>query len=386
MKSVAIISSQAYSLINFRGALIRDLVDSGVQVFALAPDIDDEMWLALEKIGAKPEQIALSRAGFNPVKDLWDTLSLIKQIKRLRPDVTLTYLIKPVIYGTVAAYFAGVPRRIALIEGLGYVYTASDRQLTWRKIALRYVVSFLYKISLTLADRVIFLNQDDIREFLGARLVAPSKVIHVDGVGVDLNYWEEKPPCLVPITFVMVARILREKGVLEFVEAARTVKAKYPALKFVLLGDVDLNPSSLAQAEVQAWVDEGVVEWPGHVDVKPWLTKSSVFLLPSYREGLPRSTQEAMAVGRAVITTNVPGCRDTVIDGVNGYLIDAKSSSQLADAMTKFIECPSKIVEMGRESRKIAVSRFDVRRINTQIIEILLGAGQVWSDRRGRKF
>ncbi len=373
MKTIAIISSQAYSLTNFRGALIRDLVNSGVQVFVLAPDINAEIWGELEEIGAKPVHITLSRVGLNPVRDLWDTLSLIAVIRRLRPDVTLTYLIKPVIYGTVAAYFAGVRRRIALIEGLGYVYTSSDVQLRLRKRALRFIVSFLYKIALKLADRVLFLNNDDIREFVGARLVAPGKVIHIDGIGIDLNYWEEKPPFLEPVTFVMVARILREKGVLEFVEAARTLKAKYPALKFVLLGSVDLNPSSLSLEEVEAWVDEGVLMWPGHVDVKPWLIRSSVFVLPSFREGMPRSTQEAMAVGRAVITTNVPGCRDTVENGVNGFLIEAKNSIQLAAAMMKFIDYPSKIVAMGRESRKMAESRFDERQINKKFIEILQG-------------
>jgi glycosyltransferase involved in cell wall biosynthesis len=371
MKTVVIITSQAYSLINFRGALIRDLVGSGIQVFALAPDIDEEIWRELEEIGVKPVHITLSRVGLNPVRDLWDTLLLIALLKRLRPDVTLSYLIKPVIYGTVAAFLAGVPRRIALIEGLGYVYTASDEQLTWRKSALRFFVSLLYKNSLKLADRVIFLNHDDIREFVGAGLVVPSKVVLIDGIGIDLNYWGEKPPCLEPVTFVMVARLLREKGVLEFVEAARIINGQLPPVKFVLLGNIDLNPSSLTQAEVQAWVDEGLLEWPGHVDVKPWLISSSVFVLPSYREGLPRSTQEAMAIGRAVITTDVPGCRDTVVEGLNGYLVDAKNSSQLADAMMKFIENPSKIVEMGRESRKMAESRFDEKTINKKFIEIL---------------
>ena len=376
MKSVAIISSQAYSLINFRGSLIRDLVKSGVHVFTLAPDIDGQMWCSLEQLGATPVHIDLSRVGLNPAKDLWDTLSLIQLLRRLSPDVTLTYQIKPVIFGTVAAYFAVVSRRIAMVEGLGYVFTASDVVLSLRRKVLRIGVSVLYKFSLALANRVIFLNHDDICEFVKAKLVAPAKVIHLDGIGVDLDYWESVPPCIEPVTFILVARLLREKGVVEFVEAARKLKAKYPALRFVLLGNIDLNPSSLKQSEVQAWVAEGLLEWPGHVDVKPWLNSSSVFVLPSYREGLPRSTQEAMAVGRAVITTDVPGCRGTVVEGVNGYIVDPKSAKQLADAMMKFVEFPSRILDMGIESRKMAESRFDERRINAQIIEILRGTAR----------
>jgi glycosyltransferase involved in cell wall biosynthesis len=375
MKSIAIISTQAYSLVNFRGALITDLVASGVRVFALSPDMDSHLKTSLEELGAIPVHINLSRAGLNPVRDLWDSLMLIKILRGIRPDVTLTYLIKPVIFGTVAAYLSGVGRRIAMIEGLGHVFTGTNGDLSWRRKALRFAVSFLYKFSLKLTDQVIFLNRDDIHEFVEAKLVAPSKIIHIDGIGVDLYHWSQVPPCMEPITFILVARLLREKGIIEYIEAAKMIKSKHPAVRFFLLGNTDVNPSSLTKAEVQAWADQCVIEWPGHVDVKPWLHKASVFVLPSYREGLPRSTQEAMAVGRAVITTNVPGCRDTVVDQVNGYLIDVQNVSQLTDAMSKFIADPQKIIVMGVESRKIAESRFDVRRINSQIIRLLHGAG-----------
>ena len=174
-----------------------------------------------------------------------------------------------------------------------------------------------------------------------------------------------------PVTFLLAARLLREKGIVEYAEAARLVKARHSEVRFVLLGGLDPNPGGLSQAEVQAWAAEGLLEWPGHVAVKPWLTKTSVFVLPSYREGVPRSTQEAMAMGRPVITTDAPGCRETVDEGVNGFLVPVRDVPALADAMLRFVQNPSLIESMGRESRRLAEMHFDVRKINAQLLKIL---------------
>lgn len=370
-RSCAIVTSQAFSMVNFRGLLIRDLVAAGVQVHAFAPDYNDELRRQIFALGANPVDFRLTRTGMNPLHDGWDTLRLAMMLRRLRPDVMLGYFIKPVIYGTLAAALAGVPRRVAMIEGLGYVFTASGSRETWNRKLLRILVSFVYRFALARAQKVIFLNGDDLGEFVAANLVDEAKAVKLGGIGVDLADWPSAPPATQPVTFLLVARLLREKGVVEYAEAARQVKALHPDVRFVLLGGLDPNPGGLNPLEVQAWVKEGLLEWPGHVAVRPWLMQTSVFVLPSYREGVPRSTQEAMAMGRAVITTDVPGCRDTVDDGVNGFLVPVRDASALANAMLRFVENKNLVVIMGRESRRLAEARFDAHAINARLLKIL---------------
>jgi glycosyltransferase involved in cell wall biosynthesis len=371
MKSIAIISSQAFSLINFRGALISALVEKKAVVYALAPDYTDELKRQVIDLGAIPVSIHMNRTGVNPFRDLLDMFKLTRLLRELRPDVAFGYFVKPVIYGTLAAWIARTPHRVAMIEGLGYVFTEASTNLPFKRKLLRSAVSLLYRIALAKTHRVIFLNKDDITDFLRADLVDECKVDLVDGIGVDLSAWVVAPPARSPLTFLLVARLLREKGIVEYVEAARLIKVHYQEARFILLGGLDQNPGALALSEVRAWVDEGLIEWPGHVVVKPWLEQSSVFVLPSYREGLPRSSQEAMAAGRPVITTDAPGCRDTVTEGVNGYLVPVRDVPALVVAMERFIRNPDLIESMGRESRRIAESRFDVRQINVRLLHIL---------------
>lgn len=370
-RSCAIVTSQAFSMVNFRGPLIRDLVDAGVKVYALAPDYDDEFRQKVMELGASPVDFRLTRTGMNPVRDGVDTLRLAALLRRLRPDVALGYFIKPVIYGTLAAWLAGVPRRVAMIEGLGYVFTVSGDRQTWKRKLLRTLVGGLYRFALARAQKVIFLNGDDLAEFVEADLVQEAKAVKLGGIGVDLSEWPLALPVTQPVTFLLAARLLREKGIVEYAEAARLVKVRHPEVRFLLLGGLDPNPGGLGQPEVQAWVREGLLEWPGHVAVKPWLAQASVYVLPSYREGLPRSTQEAMTMGRPVITTDAPGCRETVDEGVNGFLVPVRNVPALASAMLRFVETPSLIETMGRESRRLAEARFDVRNINFRLLEIL---------------
>lgn len=369
--SCAIISTQAFSLLNFRGPLILDLVAAGVRVYALAPDYDDDLRQKIFSLGANPVDFRLTRTGMNPVRDGLDTLRLAKLLHRLRPDVTLGYFIKPVIFGTLASWLAGVPRRVVMIEGLGYVFTASGDRPTWRRRLLRTLVSGLYRFSLARAQRVIFLNRDDLDEFVDVGIVDKAKVINLGGIGVDLVDWPLTPPFTQGVTFLLAARLLREKGIVEYVQAARQVKMLHPEVRFILLGAVDPNPGSLNQSDVERWVEEGVLEWPGHVPVKPWLVQASVFVLPSYREGVPRSTQEALAMGRAVITTDAPGCRETVDEGVNGFLVPVRDVAALTQAMLRFVENPALIATMGPESRRLAEKRFDVHAINAHLLQIL---------------
>jgi glycosyltransferase involved in cell wall biosynthesis len=372
MKTIAIISNQAFSLINFRDPLIRALVAEGTRVYALAPDYSDELRKQVKMLGAEPIDYNFARTGMNPVMDCFNMFRLALVLRRLRPDVTFSYFIKPVIFGTLAAWLALVPYRVSLIAGLGYVFTDSSESWSRKRLLLRAGVSWLYQLALGRAQRVVFQNQDDLTEFVEAGLVPAAKVVLISGTGVDLNQWTASPPCTQPITFLLASRLLREKGIVQYAEAARIVKSQYPEVRFVLLGGMDPNPGGLEQAEVQAWVDEGLLEWPGHVPVQPWLAQSSVSVLPSYyREGLPRSTQEAMAMGRAVITTDAPGCRETVDDGVNGFLVPVRDVKALMAAMLRFIENPDLIESMGQQSRRMAEERFDVHRINAKLLEVL---------------
>jgi len=371
MKTLAIISSQAFSLVNFRGRLIADLVAQGDRVYALAPDYTDDFLAQMRELGAIPVEFELTRTGMSPWRDLLDMMKLTVLLRQLKPDVTLCYFIKPVIYGTLAAWMARVPHRVAMIEGLGYVFTTTGSKLSWSRVLLREGVSLLYRMALSRAHRVIFLNKDDIFEFLKLGLVDSSKISHLEGIGVDLDYWTVVAPVPNPVTFLLAARLLREKGIIEFTQAATQVKKSHPQTRFILLGALDPNPGSLDAAQVKQLVNHGIIEWPGHVNLKPWMAQASVYVLPSYREGLPRSTQEAMAMGRAVITTDVPGCRETVIDGVNGYLVPVRDAAALGQAMLNFVNHPELIATLGSQSRRMAEERFDVNKINPQLLQLL---------------
>ena len=367
----AIISNQSFSLLNFRGPLIKELVCRGIKVFTLAPDFDEESRASLQALGAEPVDYSLSRVGMNPLRDLKDMMCLIRRLKMIRPDIVLSYTIKPVIYGTLAARFAGAPRSYAMIEGLGFAFTV-DGTSNFKKRMLRMVMYMLYRAAFKSVIKVFFLNKDDIEEFQDMQLVRPGKVVNLGGIGVDLEQFCPAPLVNSPPVFLLVARLLREKGIHDFVEAARQVKACHPQARFLLVGGVDLNPGSLTQAELEEWVKQGIIEWLGHRnDVRSWIAQANVFVLPSYREGMPRSTQEAMAMGRPVITTDAVGCRDTVVHGVNGFLVPVRNPGALATAMETFIRYPNLIELMGKQSRRFAEEHFDVYKINAIIIEAM---------------
>jgi glycosyltransferase involved in cell wall biosynthesis len=367
---IAIIGNQAFSLLNFRGPLVADMIRKGLKVFALAPDYDEATRAAVRALGAEPVDFSLSRTGMNPVRDAADMLRLALLLRQLKPDITLSYAVKPVIYGTLAAWLARVSQRFALIEGLGYVFTPIADAEMFNRRALREAVSFLFVIALRHAKAVFFLNIDDFDELTKKRLVLPTRAFLLGAIGVDLDYWTPAPPLTKPVTFLLAARLLRQKGIVEYAKAAQLVKQKHPEARIILLGGLDSNPGALFRAEVESWVEDGTIEWPGHVsDVRPWLAQTSVYVLPSYREGLPRSTQEAMAMARPVITTYAPGCRETVINDENGLLVPVRDAQALATAMERFIEEPELIARMGQASRRIAEEHFDVRKINKVLLK-----------------
>lgn len=370
IRSVAVLSNSAISILNFRGPLIKAMLQNGLQVYALAPDYDDATRRAVSQLGANPVDITLERTGMNVVRDLRDGLRLVSVLSKLKPDALFSYFAKPVVYGTLAASLAGVRRRYALVAGLGYVYTPAQGGETMKRRILQILTAGLYLFAFKFCDRVFVQNSDDLEFFIKNRIVEPSKAVCLAGTGVDLEEWSPAPTVTTPPTFLLMARLLRAKGIVEFVEAARVVRRSHPDARFLLLGGLDPNPDGLTAEEVESWRAEGVIEWIGHVaDVRPWIAQSSVYVLPSYyREGKPRSTQEAMAMGRPIVTTDLPGCRDTVVSDVNGFLVPPRDPLALAAALTRFIEEPDLVRQMGEASRRLAEQRFDVKAINAVML------------------
>jgi len=367
---ISVVTNRAPALSVFRRQLLHEMVKSGHVVLAFAPDHDNESRAILHEIGVIPVDFYMDRAGVNPIKDLLTILDLKRQLDRHKPDLSFCFFIKPVIYGILGSWLAGVRYRFGLIEGLGFAFTQIDSP-SLRRLILQKMIGALARFSLRRAEGVFFLNPDDQREFIERRFVTASRTRLLGGAGVDLAVWPQIPLPEGPINFILVARLLRDKGIEDYVSAIRLVRRQYPDARFMLLGGLDDNPSGIRRSEVDAWVAEGLVEWPGHVAVRPWLEAAHVFVLPSYREGVPISTQEAMASGRPVITTDVPGCRETVVHGRNGYLIPPRSPTALAEAMERFLLDRSLIVVMGKESRLIAEERFDIHKQNHKLMNFM---------------
>ena len=368
------IGTTANCVLGFRGPLIKELIIRGHEVYAFAIDYTDAQRQLLKSLGAVPVDYVLFRSGLNILADLKMMFRLKAKLEAIKPDIVLSYFVKPVIYGTVAARLANIPIRIAMLEGLGYVHTASQNGYGFKKRILQVVQGVLFTISFKFATRVVFLNPDDPNDLSKMTLFSKSKVEILGGIGLELlDYPYSKPNMNNPIRFIFVARLLAEKGIYQLIEAIKLVQEKYPSTELAVLGSLDEdNPAGLAKKDLDDLIKQEIIIYPGQVaNVSEWLSDSHVFVLPSYREGVPRSAQEAMAVGRPIITTDVPGCRETVVDGENGFLVPAFDIEKLAEKMIFFIEHLAKIESMGLVSRRMAEERFDVHRVNTNMLEIM---------------
>ncbi|MBQ0753732.1 MAG: glycosyltransferase family 4 protein [Gammaproteobacteria bacterium] len=364
-KKFLLMASYADSLITFRGHLIDSLIAAGLEVHIAVPiDCSYEVVRTLESKGVVVHNIPLRRTGLNPILDLFALLYLVKLMMALKPEYVLAYTIKPVVYGLIAARICSIRNRFALITGLGYAFE-SDQQGILRKYLKKLVVS-LYRYSLGGADIVFFQNSDDEALFRSSGILhakVPSRV--VNGSGVDLLYYQYSPAVEEPLRFLMIARLLKAKGIREYVDAARKVRAFRQDVVFDLVGWLDDGPDAISKNELDSWIEEDAINYLGKLsDVRPAISRCSVYVLPSYREGTPRTVLEAMSMGRPVITTDAPGCSETVIEGVNGYLVPVRSVSALRNAMELFINNPSSVADMGKQSRRIAEEKYDVHKVN----------------------
>jgi glycosyltransferase involved in cell wall biosynthesis len=366
-----IVSRCAWTLHNFRLPILAALVARGHEAVGAGADGDGYERL-IRAAGFRFEPIPVDKKGVNPLADLRLIAALVKLYRAERPDVVHHFTIKPVIFGAFAAQRARVPRVVATITGLGYAFTSG------RNGMIRRIVETLYRAALRRTDTVFFQNSDDLALFVDRKLVDQKKCVLVPGSGVDLTRFvpsqrsDNSSPYI-----LMIARLLRDKGIIEFVEALRLLHKRGIKVHATLLGGIDArNPTAVSPEEVRAWEEEKILTWIDHVeDVRPHIAKADIVVLPSYREGVPRSLLEAAAMGKALIATDVPGCREIVTNRVNGLLVPAQNAEALADAMQLLVLDPDLRAEMGRASRQKVENEFDEKIVieRTLLVYELIG-------------
>ncbi|MDR3225611.1 MAG: glycosyltransferase family 4 protein [Clostridiales Family XIII bacterium] len=356
------------SLINFRCELLMEMLARGHEVHACGAEPDGDGRLA--GLGVEFHRIPMNRQSANPASDL----SLINRYKNLmrevKPDIALCYTIKPNVYAAPEAKKAGA-RVLTMVTGLGNSFVPGGLK---RRLVLS-AVKRLYRRSAAASDRIIFQNPDDLQDFIGAGILSPKqrdqKAALVNGSGVNMQYYTPAPVQDKPI-FLMAARLLREKGVVEYIEAARMLKSTCPEAEFRLAGAYEDAGFALKPEDLQPYIDDGSIHYLGELaDVRPQYEASMVYVLPSYREGTPRTVLEAMACGRAVITSDAPGCRETVIPGKTGLLVEVGNPIKLAEAMRSFIEKPAAAADMGHAGLEYCRDKYEVGAVNKQMLNIM---------------
>jgi glycosyltransferase involved in cell wall biosynthesis len=367
VKKIILASRCAWTLYNFRAGLLRALQKEGHIVIGGGAG-GDGFEDYITDLGVPFVSLPVDRQGINLPADLKLLWTLYRWYQRERPAVVHHFTIKPVIYGSIAARLAGVPRIINTVTGLGYVFIEDD--VTW----LRYIVKKLYSIALNCADFTFFQNRDDLAYFRSHGLIQPGKAGLLPGSGVDCSFFS---PVVVgrspdaPITFLMVARLLREKGVEEFVEAARVVKDSFPMARFQLLGPRDeRNPTVVSVSDLARWQEDKIITWLGETtDVRPIMAQADVVVLPSYREGTPRALLEAAAMAKPIITSDTAGCREVVEDGVNGFLVRVKDVQALTKAMIHLIQDSALRERMGKAGRAKVEQEFEEWSVIKKVME-----------------
>lgn len=363
-----LLSNQSRSMSIFWAALIRKMQQNAMDVSVCVPPGDTASEHTLASYGCRIVNYDLDRKGLNPLSDLASFSALKTIFKREKPDLLFATTIKPVIYGCAAAAAAGIPHIYATITGLGYAFEADT---PFKKIINR-ITRFLYRRALSKANGVFFQNQDDAELFVRQGILheQDSRVLFAPGTGVNTMRFAPTPLPPTPPVFLLVGRLLEAKGIAEYAAAATILKTEYPEARFQILGPRESGPGSLDPAVLNT----PAIEYLGEAaDVRPHLNAAHVVVLPSWREGLPTALMEAMSCGRPLVATNVPGCRDLVVDGVNGFLTSPKDAPSLARGMEHFLRQPDLIAKMGRKGRELAVKKYDADMVATNILSAMTG-------------
>ena len=361
---IIVLSSHTPSLFWFRLEMMEDFLKAGHSVTAVGPD-DEILWHnKFSEKGIEYIKVNVSRNGLNPWHDYRTYLEIKKLFKQFRPDKVFVYQAKTIIYGAMAAKRCGISEVYPLVAGLGSIFRGNGIK---NKI-LKTILSLQYRFVFRFCKTVFFQNNDDVNEFVNAGIVKAEKTVIINGSGVNLEKFTPQPLPEKP-AFLYIGRLLKDKGIMEYLEACKKIKKEYPEIRCLLVGPFDSNPSALKPEELQTHIDAGIIEFFGEQsDVRPFIKQCSTYVLPSYHEGTPKTVLEAMAMGRAIITSNAPGCRETVIDGVNGCLIEVKDIEGLVDKMRHFLNNPGQNQTMGTESLKMVKEKYDVRIINHTVM------------------
>lgn len=364
---ILVVSPKNKTVFNFRGDLIKDMILKGNEVYVTGPNrdfIEDIMELGVKEF----IEVPLVKDNTSVTGDLVYLKKLQSVMKRVKPDIVFGYTIKPVIYGSIAAKASGVKNIYAMVTGLGRVYASEGLKTK----AIRKVTKTLYQIAFKGCNKVIFQNADDVKEFVGGHYLPESKTVIVNGSGVNMERFYRSDIPEQPV-FLMVSRIIKEKGVLDFARAARAVKKKVPEARFIILGGYDTSIGALREEDIEEYIADGSIELPGEVkDPVAFYAQSSVFVLPSYyREGLPRTILEGMSCGRPIITTDWTGCREPIEDGVNGYLVPIKNPKELAKKMYRLAVDRDKVLEMSDAAYKTCQEKYEVGIVNQQMRDVM---------------
>jgi glycosyltransferase involved in cell wall biosynthesis len=370
-RSVAFVGNSAFTMQKFRGEMIKFLAERGFEIFCFAPDYSTDTRAAIVALGGMPVDFTHDRAGisiFGAIASVW---TLSKKLSELKVDLVFCYFLKPIIVANIAAKLAKVPLVFSMVEGRGMIFSDA-KPLSVKRQVLKLTVSIALGATLRLSNKVFVLNSNDLKfveRLLGAKA---DRAAQVNGIGLDTDYYA--PWCdqeNTPMRFIYCGRLLKSKGIEEFVYAARNMKKRGHDAEFVVIGDVDENADSVSHQQMSSWANQGWIDWVGfQADTRPFFHRHAVLVLPTYYpEGLPRSIQEALSLACPVITTAAPGCGEQIIEGVTGFVVESQNPEAIMKKMLYFLHNPKEVVSMGLAGRKYAVTHFQSDTINSIVFE-----------------
>lgn len=364
---IAVLSSHTTSLFWFRMDMMKSFQQCGHKVIALGPDSELEWKTKFEECGIQYKQLYVKRNTLNPFDDLKTYQQLKRFMKNEKPDKVFAYQAKTVVYGSLAAKAIGITEVYTLIAGLGSIFRGDG----FRSKIIKIIMKVEYLLAFKASKKVFLQNNDDKDELIKNRIIKAEKITVINGSGVNLDEFLPRP-VLDTSVFLFIGRLIKDKGIVEYLEACKRIKNEYPQVECLLVGPFDSNPSALQKEELQSYIDKGIIEYFGEQDdVRPYLNRCSTYVLPSYHEGTPKTVLEAMAVGRAIITSDAPGCKETVVHGHNGYLVPIKDIDAVYEKMKLLVNNHILSKYMGERSLELAREKYDVKIVNRAIMNTM---------------